>query len=41
MNEKEIRQKAMLRYEQGEKTKDIYSSYGKSKRWFFKWLKRY
>lgn len=41
MNEKEIRQKAIMRYEQGEKTKDIYSSYGKSKRWFFKWLERY
>lgn len=41
MNEKEVRQKAMLRYDQGEKTKDIYSGYGKSKRWFFKWLKRY
>ncbi len=41
MNEKEIRQKAMLRYDQGEKAKDIYTSYNKSERWFFKWLKRY
>jgi putative transposase len=41
MNDKEIRQKAMMRYEQGEKTKAIYTSYGKSKRWFFKWLKRF
>lgn len=41
MDEKEIRQKAMLRYEQGEKAKDIYTSYGKSERWFFKWLKRF
>ena len=41
MNEKEVRQKAMLRYDQSEKAKDIYLSYGKSERWFFKWLKRY
>lgn len=41
MDEKEIRQKAILRYEQGEKAKDIYTSYNKSERWFFKWLKRY
>ncbi|MBU2102581.1 MAG: hypothetical protein KKF80_04215 [Candidatus Omnitrophica bacterium] len=41
MGEREIRQKAMLRYEQGEKSKNIYTSYGKSERWFFKWLKRF
>ena len=40
MNEKELREQAIKRYENSEFTKDIYRSLGKSKAWFFKWLKR-
>ena len=41
MDEIEIRKKAISRYENGESPKAIYQSLGKSKKWFFKWLKRY
>jgi len=41
MDEIEIRKQAISRYENGESPKAIYQSLGKSKRWFFKWLKRY
>lgn len=41
MDETEIRKQAISRYENGESPKQIYQSLGKSKKWFFKWLKRY
>jgi len=41
MNEKETREKAIRRYENGESPKGIYQSLSKSKAWFFKWLKRF
>ena len=41
MNSKELREKAIKRYENGESPKEIYQSLGKGKSWFFKWLKRY
>ncbi|GAJ11451.1 unnamed protein product, partial [marine sediment metagenome] len=41
MDEIETRKQAISRYENGESPKAIYQSLGKSKRWFFKWLKRY
>ena len=41
MNIKELREKAIKRYENGESPKEIYQSLGKGKTWFFKWLKRY
>jgi putative transposase len=41
MDEIEIRKQAIFRYENGESCKQIYQSLGKSKKWFFKWLKRY
>jgi len=41
MNIKELRKKAIKRYENGESPKEIYQSLGKGKTWFFKWLKRY
>jgi hypothetical protein len=40
-NEKCLREQAFHRYENGEPPKAIYESLGKSKRWFFKWLKRF
>lgn len=40
MDEKELREKAIRRYENGESPKAIHQSLGKSKTWFFKWLKR-
>lgn len=40
MNNKELREQAVRRYEHGESPKEIYQSLGKSKTWFFKWLKR-
>jgi len=40
MDEKQLRETAIRRYENGESPKQIYQSLGKSKRWFFKWLKR-
>ncbi len=36
-----IRQTAVSRYLKGEKPKAIYTDLGRSKKWFFKWLKRY
>lgn len=41
MDEKELRKQAIKRYENSESPKEIYQSLGKSKKWFFKWLKRY
>ena len=41
MDEKELRENAIKRIENGESPKEIYQSLGKSKAWFFKWLKRY
>ena len=41
MTEKELRELAIARYENGESAKAIYESLHKSKRWFFKWLKRF
>ncbi len=41
MNIKEFREKAIKRYKNSESPKEIYQSLGKSKTWFFKWLKRY
>jgi len=41
MNIKEFREKDIKRYKNGESPKEIYQSLGKSKTWFFKWLKRY
>jgi putative transposase len=40
MHEKELREQAIKGYENGESAKEIYRSLGKSKAWFFKWLKR-
>jgi len=40
MNNKELRELAVRRYENGESPEQIYQSLGKSKTWFFKWLKR-
>jgi putative transposase len=40
MNNKELRELAIRRYENGESPEKIYQSLGKSKTWFFKWLKR-
>ena len=37
----EIRKTAIKRYLGGEKPKSIYSDLTRSKKWFFKWLKRY
>jgi len=39
--EEEIRKQAIIRYLQGERPKQIYTSMNRSKKWFFKWLKRY
>jgi len=39
--ESEIRKNAIKRYLDGEKPKSIYSNLNRSKKWFFKWLKRY
>ena len=39
--EYELRKKAIQRYLQGEKPKAIYTDLNRSKKWFFKWLKRY
>lgn len=36
-----MRQEAMKRYYQGETPCSIYQSLGRSKKWFFKWLKRH
>ena len=39
--EQELRKKAIKRYLQGETPKSVYSDLGRSKNWFFKWLRRY
>ncbi len=39
--EESIRQRAVRRYLTGEKPKAIYTDLNRSKKWFFKWLKRY
>ncbi|MFH1868767.1 MAG: helix-turn-helix domain-containing protein [Candidatus Omnitrophota bacterium] len=41
MSEKELRELAIKRYENGESPKAIYESLNKSKRWLFKWIKRF
>lgn len=41
MTEYQLRKEAIWRYENGESPKAIYQNLGKSKAWFFKWLKRY
>lgn len=41
MEEEKLRETAISRYKNGESPKTIYESLGKSKAWFFKWLKRY
>jgi len=41
MTEEELRRQAMLRYEKSEDPKSIYADLGRTKQWFFKWLKRY
>ena len=40
MNSKELSKQTIKRYENGESPKKIYRSLGKSKAWFFKWLRR-
>jgi transposase InsO family protein len=40
MDKKQLREQAIRRYENGESPQKIYQSLGKSKTWFFKWLKR-
>ena len=39
--EQENRKKAIERYVKGESPKSIYTDLGRSRYWFFKWLKRY
>ena len=41
MDEKELRRIAIERYLGGEEPKTIYEHLGRTKQWFFKWLKRY
>jgi putative transposase len=41
MQEKELRRCAIDRYLGGEPPKSIYEDLGRTKQWFFKWLKRY
>ena len=41
MEEKELRRAAIDRYLGGEPPKSIYEDLGRTKQWFFKWLKRY
>lgn len=39
--EEELRKQAIQRHIAGESPKEIYTSLDRSKKWFFKWLKRY
>ena len=39
--EQQLRKQAIKRYQKGEAPKAIYTDLGRSKNWFFKWLKRY
>ena len=41
MTEEELRLNAIERYVKGENPKSIYDDLGRTKPWFFKWLKRY
>ena len=41
MEEEKLREIAISRYKNGQSPKTIYESLGRSKAWFFKWLKRY
>ena len=41
MDDKQLRKIAVQRYLNGEKPKQIYTSLNRSKKWFFKWLKRF
>ena len=41
MTEEEIRCKAIDRFNDGQPPKTIYEDLGRTKQWFFKWLKRY
>ena len=41
MTEEELRRLAVKRYINGETPKSIYEDLGRTKQWFFKWLKRY
>jgi hypothetical protein len=41
MTEEEIRKKAIDRFTDGEHPKSIYEDLGRTKQWFFKWLKRF
>lgn len=41
MDEKELREEAIKKFENGESPKEIYQSLKRSKAWFFKWLRRY
>jgi len=41
LNEEEIRKTAIQRHLKGENPKLIYTDLERSKKWFFKWLKRY
>lgn len=41
MTEEELRRDAIERYLKGETPKSIYEGIGRSKAWFFKWLRRY
>ena len=41
MEEKELRRIAIDRYLGGEEPKSIYEDLGRTKQWFFKWLRRY
>lgn len=41
MEEQKLRELAIQRYENGESPKAIYTDLGKTKPWFFKWLKRF
>ena len=41
MDEESKRKQAIQRHVKGEKPRLIYSSLGRSKKWFFKWLNRY
>jgi len=39
--DEEVRKRAIFRYINGEPPKGIYDDLNRSKKWFFKWLKRY
>ena len=41
MTEEEIRCEAIERFKNGQPPKNIYEDLGRTKPWFFKWLKRY